>query len=66
MTTTKTVAVVSLPPVGNSSTLCYVSAQDYERYWVTTATLNGVNQTRRRPKPVQLDLPFGDPCTTQT
>ena len=63
-------AVVTLAPRAESSTLCYVSAKDYERYWVTTATLNGVNQTRRRPKPVQLELPFGDPheppCITPT
>jgi hypothetical protein len=55
-----------------SSTLCYVSAEDYKRYWKDgkpTGTFTGFQPAR--PRPVQLELPF-DPeqlelaCTTQT
>jgi hypothetical protein len=62
--TTKTTAVVSLAPHGNSSTLCYVSAKDYQRYWLNDVRPEPMKIVKR---PEQLPLPFGDPpCITPT
>jgi hypothetical protein len=60
MTTTR-MAVVRLAPRAESSTLCYVSAADYARFWCDDAVPPRPARHPRRVPPVQLLLPFDLP-----
>ena len=65
--TTRKLRVVADEGPRPSATLCYVSAEDYARYWKGVGNPGATYPAVPRRRLVQLDLPFeDDPCITPT